>query len=307
MQRRLLIIHNPNAGNMHHTLLGQVVERLRASAWDVTIRQAQCDRTGRAMASRAAREESFDVIAAAGGDGTIRSVGAGLRGSGIPLGIVPVGTGNVMAHELGLRRDAESVAECLSGGRWVETRGALANGEPFFLMAGVGLDAVAVAELNQRLKRRIGKLAYVVPVLKALFRPLPDLRIDMDGETRRASWVVVCKASHYAGGFVLSPASSVLVPGIVTVMSTARTSLGLIADIFAVGMGRPQSAPNLKFESCRHVVIRSAALDKAIHVQVDGESCGYTPLEVQEDGPELRLLVPPKSALAANATTRVAA
>lgn len=304
MQRRLLIIHNPNAGGSRHALLGEVIRRLHALDWGVTLRQAGCDRTAKRIAHHLAHEGAFDVIVAAGGDGTIRSVAAGLRGSAVPLGIIPLGTGNVMAHEIGLRRNAQEIAAYLTGGCWMAIRGALANGEPFFLMAGVGLDASTVAALNPALKRWAGKLAYVFPLLKAFLAPLPRLNVQVDGNECRASWAVICKASHFAGGFVLSPGSSILIPGLSIVMSTARTRAGLLADMLAVGIGRPLWAPNLIFRRCQKAAVRAS---DPVAVQVDGESFGTTPLEVCEDSAEVRLLLPAKAQHAAKILTRAAA
>ena len=132
------------------------------------------------------------------GDGTTRSVAAELRGKDIPVGLLPLGTGNVMAAEIGLPRRAESITDCLRRGTAIPVQGGTANDEPFFLMAGAGIDAQAVANLDMRLKRRIGKLAYVWPVLRAIFAPAPRITARLDGVPHRALWAVMCKSSRYA-------------------------------------------------------------------------------------------------------------
>jgi len=89
-----------------------------------------------------------------------------LMGTRTPLGLVPVGTGNVLGSELGLVRDAQKLARGLLDDRDVPVRVALANGQPFLLMASAGFDARVLSHLDQVLKRRIGKLAYAGPLLR---------------------------------------------------------------------------------------------------------------------------------------------
>ncbi len=304
MRRRFLIIHNPEAGNGRRGLMHRVMAALDEAGCDVTLNDAGCGQTGRDIAAAASMGRRYDAVVAAGGDGTIRSVAEGLRGTGLPVGILPLGTGNVMAHEIGLARTPAAIVECLREGEAVSVRGAIANGSSFFLMAGIGLDAEAVAGLDLRSKRRIGKLAYVWPVVRAIFAPVPRIEAQLDGAAHVARWVVLCKAGHYAGGFRLSPASDLSRPGLVAVLCTARTRAGLVVDILMIGAGQAARAPNLTFMPFHRA---SLIADRATAVQLDGETFGILPLEVVEDRLTVDILMPPGAKAAQRHRARAAA
>lgn len=304
MRRRFLIVHNPNAGRGRRQLTCRVARSLEQTGCRAEIREAICAETGRILAAEAAASGNYDAIVAAGGDGTIRSVAAGLRGSDVPVGVVPLGTGNVMAHEIGLPRRADAIAAYLREGVAMPVVGGLANGSTFLLMAGVGLDAEAVAALDMRLKRRIGKLAYVWPVLRAVLRPAPDIRAVLDGEAHSARWIVVCNASRYAGGFTLSPDSHVFEPGLTAVICTARSTLGLVAAMAMIGAGYARQSRHLRFVRFRRGYMSA---DKRVRVQVDGESFGALPLTISEDRTAVHLLVPAETARSVQVTAPQAA
>jgi len=304
VRSRFLILHNPHAGSGRHDLLRQVVAALRQAGCEVTIEQAPCDRTSAALAPEMAASELYDAVVAAGGDGTIRSIAAAMRGTALPVGLIPLGTGNVMAQELGMPRGASQIADNLRFGGSLPVRGAVANGTPFFLMAGAGLDGEAVAALNPRVKARWGKLAYVWPTTRAVLRRAPVIEAVLDGKTFETRWIVICKAGRYAGGFRLSPDSSVFRPGLVAVFSTAETRAGLITDIFAIGAGYAKSAPHLHAVPLRHAVIRAK---QAVPVQVDGECFGHLPLTITEDSQTVNLLTPLAPAAETRAHARAAA
>lgn len=298
MRDRFLIVHNPNAGTGRRGRLHRVVDALGRAGCAVTLTEAVCSETGRQVASAAARSGAYDAIVAAGGDGTLRSLASGVRGAETPVGLLPLGTGNVMAHEIGLARGAAALAEYLRDGVPVPVCGGTANGTPFFLMAGAGIDAEAVTGLDLRLKRRIGKLAYVWPVVRAIFAPAPVISARLDGTAHRARWVVLCKSARYAGGFCLSPGSHVAQPGLVAVLCTARTRFGLIADILLIGAGYAAHAPHLRFVPFHRARLSA---DRKLAVQIDGEAFGALPLCAGEDSLPVQLLVPRATAAACRA------
>ncbi|RIA56678.1 diacylglycerol/lipid kinase family protein [Dichotomicrobium thermohalophilum] len=295
MRKRFLIVHNPNAGSGRRRLMRGVLGALEHAGAEVAVQKALSEDSGRAIASEAARTGHYDAIVAAGGDGTIRSVAAGLRGSEIPVGILPLGTGNVMANEIGLPRQPDAIARYLLDGVAVPVAGAVADDTPFFLMAGAGLDAEAVAGLNNRLKRWIGKLAYVWPVVRGILRPAPTIQAVLDGKPHHARWVVLCKAGSYAGGFRLSPDSHLFMPGLTAVLCTARDPFSLTLNILMIGAGQAKHAPHLHFVRCRRAHLGA---DRRVAVQIDGESHGELPVSISEDHTTVHLLAPAETAAA---------
>lgn len=290
IRQRFLVIHNPEAGVKNRALLYKVLERLEAAGARVTTQIADTISNDTRLAAEVARSGAYDVVVAAGGDSTIRGVAAGLAGTATPLGIIPIGTGNVMANEIGLKRKARAVAGCLLRGTPVPVTEAEANGEPFFLMAGAGFDGAVVARLNSRLKRMVGRFAYTWPFLRTLFADrMPNLRVTMDGKTETASWVVVTKARHYGGPFVIDREASLAAPEFKAVLFKARSRWELLRQLASLAAGKIDHLYRVERRSCRRVEISS---ERPVKVQIDGEPLGETPLILETGRRAFRLLVP---------------
>ena len=159
-RRRFFLITNPGAGLTGSPLVDAVANALLCAGAELTLTQPGDIDTARRQVREAARSGRYDAILAAGGDGTIRQVAATLIGTEAPLGIVPVGTGNVLAHEIGLAPQANAIADMLLRGPVIHAVCARANDEPFLLMAGAGFDGRVIAALDHRLKSHVGKAAY---------------------------------------------------------------------------------------------------------------------------------------------------
>ncbi len=125
---------------------------------DETTRPGDAEKTANLL-----QAADFDVVVAAGGDGTINEVANGLikaTGAVPPLAIIPLGTANVLAEEIGLRGQPAAIAKAIACGDRITVHLGLANGRHFIMMAGVGFDAHVVANVDLALKRRTGKIAY---------------------------------------------------------------------------------------------------------------------------------------------------
>lgn len=185
-----------------------------ASEWFET----SADDDGRSAVERAA-ESSPDLIVVAGGDGTLRAAAAVLAGRGIAIGVVPAGTGNLFARELGLPVSnlGSAVATAFDGDdrpvdlgfARLERAGGESEERAFLVMAGIGLDAHMAAHTNQKLKKRIGWLAYSDPIARSI---LGNRRFDMtyglddkpDVEMR-AHTVIVGNSGSLTAGMLLIP------------------------------------------------------------------------------------------------------
>lgn len=204
-----LIIVNPTAGAVRRGGLRRALDRLQAAGVPVVVRETQQRGDAEKLAAAAVTDGEFASVIAAGGDGTIGEIVNGLRRQGVgsvpPLGILPLGTANVLAGELQIDRLSTAVA-AIAAGRVTAIYPGQCNGRYFVQMAGVGFDAQVVAELDTDLKRRLGKLAYVWQSLVSLRRYRPQ-RFDLiiDGVAQQAASAVVAKGHFYAGRFVLAP------------------------------------------------------------------------------------------------------
>jgi diacylglycerol kinase family enzyme len=208
--RRLLVIYNPTTGRRARRRLETWLDELRRLGSACTVQETA--RPGHAEElARAADSGAVDAVVAAGGDGTINEVLNGLTDSALPLALLPLGTANVLAAELGLPRRLGDLAALAAfaptrlvwPGEVVTSAGAARR---FLLMAGVGFDAEVVARCNGAWKRRVGKLAYVASIFGRLRDyPFDRFSASIDGVAVAPATLVAARAHFYGGRFVLAP------------------------------------------------------------------------------------------------------
>ena len=293
MRHRFFVVENPGAGVAGSPLVEDVVRLLAQGGGAVTRTRSADIPAARLAVRQAAESGSYDAVVAAGGDGTIRHAAATLIGTDMPLGIIPVGTGNVLAHEIGLARTPDAIAGMLLAGPIAKVACAQANGEPFLLMVGAGFDARVVGALDQRLKSRLGKAAYAGPLLGAIIRPVDTLMVTVDGRHHTASWAVIANARHYGGRFVLAPRTGILERGLEAILFKTRSRAVLFSQLMSLATGRLE--PRAVRGSDVEMLACSRATVTAHHpvpIQIDGDTFGTTPVEVDAGTCEVRLIVP---------------
>ena len=288
--RRFAVICNPLAGSgPARRRLAGVLDRLRADGSELVVRQGEGPAGNQSLALAALADGNFDAVIVAGGDGTIRATAPALVGTPMPLGIIPVGTGNVLAHEIGLKLEPEEIAKCLLYGHTVSISTARANGELFLLMAGAGFDGRVIGALDLAFKQRVGKLAYVWPVARALLAAPDRLIVNIDGVEHRAAWAVVTLRARYAGAFVISHHAYLGGSGFRVVLFRPGSRVGLARQLLALASGAAGPYPAIDDLPGRHVEITT---DRPVPAQIDGEAAGTTPLRIESGGPMLRLIAP---------------
>jgi YegS/Rv2252/BmrU family lipid kinase len=211
-ERRCAVIFNPV--KVSDGFREAMTQRLSAARWTEPIWLPTAeDDPGRSMAATAVKEQ-FDLVVAAGGDGTVRIVADGLANSGIPMGIVPSGTANLLARNLGIpMAEADAIDVVLSGRtRTIDLiKLTIDEREPehFAVMAGMGIDAMTMDETRADLKDKIGTAAYVVAGARALGRlPVPmTIKVDDHHTHRRHAMICV------VGNVGKLPGNIILIPG----------------------------------------------------------------------------------------------
>ena len=289
------MIHNPVAGLRHG---GRFRSALRALAavgcrLDVvaTARPGDAEVFGRGAAG-------YDVVVAAGGDGTVGEVVNGLMamaGPVPPLALLPLGTANVLAHEVGLSLRpgavAAAVAGTVAGGRRLAVYPGLINGRYFIMMAGAGFDAQVVAHVDPLWKRRAGRLAYLAAIAGQAWRyDFPECHGAVDGRDFAAAWVVVCNGRRYGGPFVAVPGASLERPALAVCLLRRRGPGSVLGYGAALLTGRLSRLSSVRLEAGRRIVIDGPA---GLAVQADGDSAGALPVEISASPRAVELLVPP--------------
>ncbi|MBU1212560.1 MAG: NAD(+)/NADH kinase [Alphaproteobacteria bacterium] len=291
MRRRFLLLHNPVAGLRRHRLVRKVVRELEERGADVVMLRlwGLSQHLSQEALERIVKFDQFDALIAAGGDGTVRALAKALgANASVPIGVIPAGTGNVLARELPLPSRPHDVAEMLLHGPVAEIPGALAGGEPFFLMAGVGFDGEIIGGLNLELKRRIGKSAYAWPTTKALAHRPKLFSVLVDDIPYTANWVVGAKARRYAGGFTIANDISVKDARLVAVLFQATSYRGRLLELTALGLGLHQRLATVAVIPCQKIEV----VDAGLPVQIDGDEAGFSPVTIRMGGGHLRMIVP---------------
>jgi diacylglycerol kinase (ATP) len=290
--RRALLIHNPAAGRSHARRLQEVIRRLTDLGVIVTLRATRRRGDAETFAREASADE-FDVVIAAGGDGTVNEVVNGLvaGASGVRLAVVPLGTANVLACEIGLDpKDTSQIARTIAHGPARTVHLGTANGRHFVLMAGVGLDAHVVAGVNGTLKRHTGKLAYVVESLRQVFGyDFPALQIRANGRTYEGRMAVACKGRFYGGPFIAAPGAKLDDPKLHVCILPMSGATGMVRYGMALPMGKLAALPEVQVIASDSIVISGP---RGAPVQGDGDIVARLPAEISVGRDTVELVAP---------------
>lgn len=293
-RKHFLVIHNPTAGWRRRHRLHAVLDALGHEGCSITLQET----TGRGDAeafARAARAEDYDRVVVAGGDGTINEAINGLADRRLPLAIVPMGTANVLAAEIGLGLSPAAIARTIAQGPSVNVGlgrivGSDGRARRFSMMAGIGFDAHVVARVNPRLKRATGKFAYVVASLAQLFADKGRLYdVTVDGRRYRAASAVVARGHFYGGRFVIAPAARLEDSSLHVCLFGRVGRLHVVRYALALMLGQLHRLSDVTLLRAQRVEIAGPLGEP---VQVDGDRDGSLPAIIDLDDQAMRLAMP---------------
>jgi YegS/Rv2252/BmrU family lipid kinase len=295
-----MVIHNPSAGSRtDHGAVDAAVAALRENGWEVQVRQTTSGGDATKLA-RLASLSACDSVFAVGGDGTANEVVNGILGTNTSLGVLPYGTANVWAKEMGLplndmvaaaRLQANAPAVCIDAG---QAQGDGFGPRAFLLWCGVGFDASITAEIEPQraLKRRLGAaMFWLVGVHTAFTFRGQRARIEVDGKKMRARLLMalISNAQLYGGLVRVSPAASVD-DGMLDLAVFHGTGAWQTAwHLLRVFLGWHVHAPDVSHHRGTEISITASGLP----VHVDAEPVGLTPVRISIRPKSLRVLVPP--------------
>jgi YegS/Rv2252/BmrU family lipid kinase len=286
--KNTVVILNPAARGARTQRLRSQVEKLcRGAILCATTAVGQAE-----ALARNAVEEGYERIVAAGGDGTINEIVNGIAGHNhVALGLLPLGTMNVFATELGLPlNDLESCWKIIRRNRIHRVDLPRANGKHFVQLAGVGLDAQAVKETSNAFKRSFGPLSYLISAVQIASRTPPVLRIESeDAVTTEGSFVLVGNGRLYGGRFPFFK-EAVMDDGLLDVIVFKRLSYVDIIRYLQDVVFTPQiSSPEVEYFQTTHLRVTS---EESVPVEIDGELIGNCPVEFRIRAGGLRVLTP---------------
>lgn len=273
------------------------MDQLKRQGCAVTLFETTASGTGGDLAREAVRQGA-ECILAAGGDGTISEVAGGLAGSNTPLGILPAGTANVLAHELGIPSHPAEAASRLA--TWTPRRVALgliespaARPRYFLMMAGAGFDADVVYNLDAQLKLRLGRLSYWIGGISKLSRKLDRLHARIAGQEYACSFALVSRVRNYGGDFNIARDITLSQDDFEIVLLESDNALGYLRYLAGVMTQKLQHDPGVRFFRARQVELLPSGVD-TVHLQADGEYIGALPSTLRVVPGALTLLTPPE-------------
>lgn len=256
----------------------------------VTVHRTTSAGDAQAVAARTTKDH-YDRIVVAGGDGTVNEVLNGLTPDSPPVGLIPMGTANVLAAEIGLGLQPDEIARTIAFGEARPVSLGEVNGRKFALMAGVGFDALVVATVSSRLKRMIGKGAYVLATLKQFLRGgLPHFEVQVDGVRCEAASIIIANAHFYGGRFVCAPEARLDSPDLQVCLFERRGRLFVAIYALALLLRVLHRMPGYRIVAARQIEIRRP---NGAAIQADGDSIGVTPARVTVLPRAARLVFPP--------------
>ncbi len=289
---KLFVIFNPAARGEKSRRARRFLEA--KSSPFVTLALTQRAGEAQSLAARAVAD-GYKIIVAAGGDGTINEVVNGIGTSGAALGVLPLGTVNVFAHELGIPRKPEAAWAVIQNGhtRTIDLAQARAGDSTryFVQLAGVGFDAHAVRSASWELKKRIGPLSYVWAGLKSLSRFHPPIDVSVNGTGPLGSGVAVLVGNgrFYGGPFALFPKAR-MDDGLLDICVFETVGYW---DVLRYGQGILRGAHinlcDVKYFQAENLVCRTTG---PTPFELDGEDAGDGPVTFSVVPHALRVIVP---------------
>jgi diacylglycerol kinase (ATP) len=288
-----LLIHNPTSGRKRHSRFEEIEHAARILK-DMGITVELAATTGAGTASKIARqavEQRRGMVIACGGDGTINEIVNGLARSQVPMALLPAGTANILAKELGVPWDIPHAARLIPGGTIrrialgvaVPTNGnhsaeMSSEGRYFLSVAGAGPDGAIVNSVNGELKKNAGVFAYWAEGARQLFSyNFPEMRIHSAGRARQATIIVVGRTAHYGGPFKITTEASLFEDSFEFLTNSTRSRLGYLACLPALWLGTLRTMDSIETWKATEVICESAN-GEPVYAQVDGEPVGLLPV-----------------------------
>jgi YegS/Rv2252/BmrU family lipid kinase len=293
--RQPVLIYNPAAGALRRNP-DRILQRTIAALARGGIVPSPLPTSAPGHGDVLAREavlQGADLVLVLGGDGTVNEVVQGLIGSNVPLGVLPGGTANVLAMEIGLGSRPEAAAERLATfesrpvalGRITGRFGS----RYFLLMAGAGLDANIVYEVSAGLKNAAGKLAYWAAGCLRFFRRVEQLEVGVDDKVYACGFALISRVRNYGGNLEIASGASLHDDQFEVVLFEGSNPLRYFWYMLNVAAKRVQRIRGVHVVRATRVEILTPAA-----VQIDGEFLGRQAVSIEIVPSALRLLLPAK-------------
>ena len=284
---KTIIILNPAARSEKAS---RFAERIRELAPEAVLRTTAERGDARRIAKEAVAE-GFENIVAAGGDGTINEVVNGVAGSSARMGILPLGTVNVLAKEIGIPQGNLPAAwEIIEKGKALPLDLPLANDQYFIQLAGVGLDAEVVRQTPLDAKKTLGPLSYILTLVQLAAAKPPKVIVETEGwPTREGCFALIGNGRLYGGPFPIFKRASLHDGLLDVVLFKNQSHWDVIRYVQAIAFGTHSELPDVEYFQTPSLRVRGSG---DVPVELDGELAGSLPCEFRISSAKLNVLAP---------------
>jgi diacylglycerol kinase (ATP) len=302
-----LLIYNPTSGGKRHRRFGEVEQaaRILKSAGIATELAPTTAPSSATEIARRAVEQRRGMVIVCGGDGTVNEVVNGLAGSQVPMALLPAGTANILAKELGIPWDIPHAARLIPGGTIRRIALGLAEtmngnhtgnvppgGRYFLCVAGAGPDGAIVNGVDAELKKRAGIVAYWTEGARQFFSyNFPEMKIHSNSRERRATFVVFGRTAHYGGPFKITTGASLFEDSFEILTNSQHSRLGYLMCLPALWMGKLRRIKGIDAWKSTQAICEAAG-NEPVYAQVDGEPIGPAPLSFRIVPDAISLVTP---------------
>src|SRR6202142_2968145 len=302
-----LLIYNPTSGGNRHRRFSEVEQAARILK-DTGISAELAPTKARSSATQTARDavaQRRGMVIVCGGDGTVNEIVNGLAGSRVPLALLPAGTANILAKELGIPWDIPHAARLIAGGtvrrialglvqtlNGHHTESLPREGRYFLCVAGAGPDGAIVNGVDNELKKRAGIIAYWTEGARQFFSyNFPEMKILSAEKEQRATFVVVGRTANYGGPFKITTGASLYEDSFEILTNSKKSRFGYLVCLPALWLGKLRGMKGIEAWKATEAVCQAEG-NEPVSAQVDGEPIGSAPISFRIVPDALSLVVP---------------
>jgi YegS/Rv2252/BmrU family lipid kinase len=285
--KNICIIYNSKISLFNKFLLNRIIKILKKENHVETF---ATERVGHATLLCKVHIKKFDIIVAAGGDGTINEVINGMNDK-TSLGIIPLGTANIGAYEANISKNPSKAAQIILSGKIKKIHIQEANNRKFFLMTGVGYDAsiVETVQSNLLLKKIFGKLLFfIISFAKLIYFKKYELKILANNKAYLANWAIITNAKHYGGSFQLTKDTDIFEKKLITYLFINLTRFDVIKNLVKIIKKQNLEENDKVIKIISDDIFINSKLK--VPIQCDGEFIGNLPLQIKNSKKTINLL-----------------
>ncbi|MGC8501593.1 diacylglycerol/lipid kinase family protein [Desulfurella sp.] len=280
----IAIIANPKARRFSINKLMQIKKMLNLSFKKVDIYYTNKSYDGFTIANNIS--SNYEIVCSYGGDGTLNEVINGIVDKEVKLGILPCGTSDVFALELGISRDAIEAAKRLLNPKYIDVHLGRLNNRYFVLMAGVGIDAAAVLDVNHRLKEYSGKISYILSGIKSVMKFDKQISVQTPLGEKTCYSLIASNAKKYGGNFSVFNKANYLEKNLyICLFYSKKNLLGIVKSLIGLLLNIDS-----KLYEC-FIANEIFVKTDSIPIQVDGDFANFTPAHISASKKCIKVII----------------